>query len=877
MFDAIIKTLIPILKDQKYNKKKEKNSLILRLDDIGSNIIKGSIDLYSNYYNPYTGNDELKESIQNIVDNNLYIFNDILDDEIDLDIIERGTDFFDNNWEDYTYDDIVHFCYRKDQKEINDLNAGFIIVLANSAYFGFKKENELQLILEEEKSNIGTFNLSLIYNNESHYIASTQITEEESKTKSRRDQILSIINDIITGFIRVLKTFELVFLEIRKENSKYRFELDDENIYNRLDKYFNPDSIYYKWVYDENRSLSNSKYIDCIKDLKSYFINADIKTFRDNQKEIENSYLENIDTQLDYIVSTIEGITCSYENKSTTLIVPPDIKSSIKSIITYKYYKDKHYSFNVGSTEIINKEDNSVMYFPIVLLMDEDSNIIDKSSIEDMNIQKCYDDILDWLKVELMNFGIPIDAIEASIDNISSGAISKNDGITNKNNVIVLDKKVTENMNLNDILRTISNAINKEDEVDISDLTLDNPIQDKVNKSLINRNHKNKRNNSIIKNIEFEDALQYSNYIEEKLLPYIDSIFIQFCMNNKDLKQISELLYNFSNMTENEYYNKKNIYNDISFGDFFQGDSFIININYKNILLDTILVWYGQNDDDNFYIGRIFDKINCAIPRTKDWYRTCCKYNTQGGLNLNLCSYAGIANVDLTGLCKYVFDDKFNKQLFEEAVRIDSGKRSKDHRIFEISSYIWSTISSIFMKKYISEKRYNGEEQYEEFDYLKSLRSFNISKTIDALSDLIKDGKIDKQILLTVKYMIESYINNKSIFKDIDENNNFNPEDSAIDIIIPNNDKLYCEEFNTEDKSIGKYYIKKSRKKYLNKNYDVLENSERFSINSIMIDDNPEDYKCNIILIQNIKNTEEFLKDLLKILKYLEYDFNNIK
>ena len=131
MFDAIIKTLIPILKDQKYNKKKEKNSLILRLDDIGSNIIKGSIDLYSNYYNPYTGNDELKESIQNIVDNNLYIFNDILDDEIDLDIIERGTDFFDNNWEDYTYDDIVHFCYRKDQKEINDLNAGFIIVLAN--------------------------------------------------------------------------------------------------------------------------------------------------------------------------------------------------------------------------------------------------------------------------------------------------------------------------------------------------------------------------------------------------------------------------------------------------------------------------------------------------------------------------------------------------------------------------------------------------------------------------------------------------------------------------------------------------------------------------------------------------------------------------
>ena len=202
MFDAIIKTLIPILKNQKYNKKKEKNSLILRLYDIGSNIIKGLIDLYSNYYNPYTGNDELEIFIQDIIDKNLFIFNDILNNVIDLDIIERGTDFFDNNWEDYTYDDIVHFCYKKDQKTIKDLNAGFIIVLANSAYFGFKKENELQLILEEEKNNIGTFNLSLIYNNESYYIASTQITEEELKTKSRRDQILSIINDIIIEFIR---------------------------------------------------------------------------------------------------------------------------------------------------------------------------------------------------------------------------------------------------------------------------------------------------------------------------------------------------------------------------------------------------------------------------------------------------------------------------------------------------------------------------------------------------------------------------------------------------------------------------------------------------------------------------------------------------
>ena len=37
-------------------------------------------------------------------------------------------------------------------------------------------------------------------------------------------------------------------------------------------------------------------------------------------------------------------------------------------------------------------------------------------------------------------------------------------------------------------------------------------------------------------------------------------------------------------MSEAEYYNRKNIFNDISFNDFFQGDSFIVNINYRNIL-----------------------------------------------------------------------------------------------------------------------------------------------------------------------------------------------------------------------------------------------------------------------------------------------------
>lgn len=882
MFDNIIKALVPILKEQKYDKNKEKNSLILRLDDIGSNLIKGLMDLYSKYYNPYTGYDEYENHIQDAVYSCLYIFDDILDDEIDLDLIERGTDLFDNDWEDYTYDDVTHFCYREDQESLKEINAGFIVVLGNSIYFSFKTHNDIQLIIEEKKDNLNQLDMSLIYNKEPTYISSANINPD----KKRTEQILLILEDALFNFIFALKVFELVFLEIRKEDPDYTFELDDQNIYDRLDKYFDKNSIHYSWIFDEKKSLFNSKHIDCVQDLEAYFRNNDSWISVANQKMIDESiYIDNIDQWLDSVVSTIEGITCSYNNKSTTLIVPPKVRSSIKSIMTYQYSKDKHYSFNISATEVFNKEENIVMHFPVITLLDEENNIIDKNSIKDTNIQKCYTNITDWLKSELIDFGIPIDVIMADIENNNIGIIKdlkKNNIIDNLRmnnaNVIVLDKSITDNMGLNEIIKTISDAISgNTDNTDISDLTLDAPkIEERKIPNKSNNIGNNKRNNVIIKNLEFENSIQYSEYIEEKLNPYIDSMVIQFCMHYNNIKQISELFYNFSSMSETEYYNKKNIYNNLDFNDFFQGDSFIININYKDILLDSMLVWYGQNNDDKFYIGRIFDKINYSIPRTKDWYRSCCKYSVQNGLNLNLCSYAGIANIDLTGLCKYVFDDKFNRHIFSDAVNIRPGERCKNHKLFEISSYIWSVLSTIFTKKYILEKRYTGEEQYKEFGYLKSFRSFDkMSAVIDALSDLIKENRLDKEVISSTKYIIESYINNQSIFSE----NDYNFDNGDIVLQLPNGDKL-CYYSDLNDKEIIKYYyIKKSRKKYLNKIYDSNKDNGIFSLSirafrSDLYEDS--DYLSGIILIQNIQDNNKFLEDILKVFKYLEYDFDNI-
>ena len=647
---------------------------------------------------------------------------------------------------------------------------------------------------------------------------------------------------------------------------------------------------------NKKRSLNNSKYMNKIEDLESYFRNNDSWIPIINEKIIdENDYMKNINQWLESIVSTIESITCSYENKTTTLIVPPDIKSSIKSIITYKYSGNKHYSFNISSTELFDKDSKFIIHFPMITLLDQENNIINEDSIKDKNIQKCYINIIDWLKSELTNFGIPIDIILDEIKNNSIEYIEKinKDNIIDKlkmnnANVIVLDKKSSEDIGLNDLIQSISNAISEvSSNIDISDLTLDNSEikeKDLLNKnSIIKKDLNNRRNEVILKNVEFENSIQYSEYIEEKLNPYIDSTIIQFCMNYDHMKEISKLFQNFGDMSETEYYNKDNIYNDISFNDFFQGDSFIININYKDILLDSMLVWYSQ--DDKFYIGRIFDKINYSIPRTKDWYRSCCKYNIQNGLNLNFCSYTGIANIDLTGLCKYVFDDKFNRHVFIDSVKISPGKRCKDHRVFEISSYIWSTISAIFMKKYIIEKRYTGEEQYDEIEYIKSYRSYKMGDVLDGLCDIIKNKYIDKVTISSSKYMIESYINNISIFKensDIDDLDN----NSFINITIPNGDKLYCyDALCSNDVSTADYYIIKSRKKELNKIYDSKENSNKFSIiadkyieNDKILRLNPQSdfIRYNILLIQNIQNINNFLKEILKVFAYLEYDFDNI-
>lgn len=910
-YSAFAKAFNHVLKNSNYNKDIEKNSLILRLDDLANNLVCGLMDLYSKYNNPYIEREEdIEIYTDELINGNLYIFDDIVRDEVSTENqpSERMIDFFDNNWEDYVYEDAnPHFYYKK--SNLYGINAGFFIGIGKSIFYDFQKGTNIGFIMEEPNDNKGNIDIRLAY--KSRIIDVLSISLDNNDKEDRRTQILTILKFIINIIIHTLKAYELTILEIRKENHDYTFNCDDTNFYNRLEKYVsnNLENSRIDWINDENKNIINSKYIHLVQGLQSYFYNTNPEIFREISKsnnDIFTTLVNNIDQWLDSVVNSIESISCTYNNKTTTLVVPQDIKNSIRTIMSYKYDDNNHYNFNIGSTELFNENDEFVMHFPVVVLLDKENNVVDKENIKDDNILKCYDKITEWLKSELNSFGIPIDAITAGIDNmkaVSSQAlanINKNNIRNNgRANVIVVDRSVSaDDVDIDNLVEAITNAINMNSDDNIEDLSFDSQTTSDSNNKENSINITPRSNNGIVKNnkkeirnkvnnfVEFNNPIQYSEYIEEKLLPYIKSIYIQFYMHPGHLKQISKLFKEYADMSEAEYYNRKNIFNDISFNDFFQGDSFIVNINYRNILLDSMLVYYGEENEDRFYIGRIFDKINYSVPRTKEWFRQCSKYNANNGLNLSLCSYAGIANIDLTGLAKYVFDDKFNRELFANAVDITSDKRCNDSRVFEISSYIWSIMSTIFMKKYIKDSKYNGEEQYEEFEYVKSIRDYNMSNLITAYEDFILGNYLDKNPLILSKYMIESYLNDNNIFEEPDPDIIDELDDSFVHVALPDGVRLYCYEYRTHpDNTIdyeskdNKFYIVKPRIKSLNRDFNVKFNTtDKFEFWATKWYDEKEgDYKdLKLLLIQNIKDHNKFNEDILKVLKYIEFSYDSI-
>lgn len=898
LFSEIIKCFANILKNQQSDKN---NHLIPILRDLGYYTTLALIKLYSMYNNPYVGDDEadydiVKHTIEEY-EKNLYIFECIYRLDNDTKAISKpdfkniAVDIIDNEWEDYTNEDIKHFSdIESDKKELfNDLNCMLYAFIISTKYFNTENHTDLQVILEETKDTLGEMRFLIGYKGSLYHISNIKLNK---KIKTRRKRIFAIITELVSDIILALKAFELAILEIRKIDKEYIFYCNDNDFYKVLKSYTDKLSKQYKWVIDTDKTINTSNYKELVEDLVSaeHLTIEDSAIIDKDSIEIQDNC---IDDCVDEIIKRFEQIECLYKDNSFKLSVPYNIKNDIKSIVSYQYEEDKYYLMNIAAAEIYDEKTDSTVKFPIVLLVDADNNIINQEDIQDYNIANCYDELTSWLTEELENAGIPDGIIIAGFNSFTESLLQKfekekkeiAEKLNIKGNVILIDRN--SEGSIGDILEHISSMIDDITNPDNSNLSFDPSTSDN-NKHVI-KTIKDKSNNVIISTkTPFEDPIQYGDYIRDKLLPYIKSIRIQFCMNFKELKNVAECFKEFSIMDELEYYDENNIFSDIGYGQLFQNNSFIMNINYRDILLDSLYIWYSDSDDE-YFIGRIFDKINYSVPRVKEWFRQGCKYNTSNGLNLNLCSFAGVANIDLTGLANYIFDEKVDKNYFLHATTIldNSNKRFKSRKLFEISSYIWQVVCNIFTEEYIRDINYRGEgQERRELKYLKYSDNYNISQLIDDFEELIKDGYLDYFKISSLIEMIEINFNqdNRKI-KDV-EKFDFDPISELFCAKFPNGNILwYNKVFASTTKSVMTYYRIKPEVKYLSKKFYI--NNEY--INEFSIKDSStkmipaEDSKAigqicqdehHLILIKNIKDSDQFMKDLLSVLKYFKYELD---
>ena len=851
MFKEISKVIYHILKNYE---DKDNNSFIYILDELGSNLIRLVIDLGSMYNNPYIALDEPNNELLNFAnskcDSNLYIFDDLLDDEMPYtNDYPRKIDIFDNDWEDYSYGDVIHTIY-KDYNNIEELNFGFYGEISNTVYFNRDNNTNVKIIIEESKNNIGKFNFCIVYKDESNYIATSIIDQKEN----RKEQIFGMLKDIIYNIVLALKTFEFTILDIRKSFNDYKFVCNDDYFYKILSEYLDENNKKYKWVLDKN--IADSNYKKLVQDLKSSVVNYVIKENEEDNIEIPSNNNFQLEKSVDNIISSLEEIQCFCGNKTTTLMVPQKIKNCFKTIVSYQYEIGKYYKINIGCTDILDKDRNVSMHFPVIMLLDENYNIIEENKINDNNVAKCYSEIINWLQEELENFGIPISMLMNGIisDNNSISDIINN---SNKCNVIVLDKNTASNFS------EISNLID-----DIM-----NNINSNVNNKILNKNIKNKtisenKNNKVY--VKFQNPLQYEEYIKEQLLQYLKCIKVQFCLNKEDLKLTSMLYKEFADMSAVEYYDYNNIFSDFIYNELFKYDSLLININYKDILLDSMCTLY---DGNIVRLGRIFDKINCSMPKIKNWYKNGTMYDTSSKLNLNICSCIGCINIDLTGLYNYIFS-KDNKQIFLDATRI-SDDRFTNRNIFEISSYIWSVISNVFYEEYIKDNNYRGENQLRENKYLEYSDGYSVGQLMDIFDELIKDGYLKKNDIYLILDMMNTIINDDTD-KIIDINHTSDEDKESryqTEIKLPDGYRFYTN-------SVEKYYFRlKPEIKTLKHDFDSNNNYfNEFSLKVLRSDYNKlSDFYRNLILIQNIKDNKKFEEDLLKVLKYCKYNLDNNK
>lgn len=516
--------------------------------------------------------------------------------------------------------------------------------------------------------------------------------------------------------------------------------------------------------------------------------------------------------------------------KFDNVSIDKDTKSALINLFKELPNFDDLYMLNAILLVDADESNTNILYntFPLLMIYDYESEysiISSYNMIADNEIREPFEKVQNYLIQTYIRNGLDLNFVDS------------------------YEKK------FNDlgIMDEVKEAINNDEYIDEEEDEFEE--NNKTDLRQVKKNIKdNKTKNKI--DYEYDDSfsiIKFGELIEDKLDEFFKEIETQLQLDISDYKNIHKALYDLSTCTIREYYSSDNVIDFDYIGEAISSDSFIITISSNKIIIDSIIVFF-DDDSDKYIALRIGDRFGQYCPpddREKffKYYRI-----TESNINLNVTYKGGSFNLALDQLCDYL---KMSKS-FNNTTKIRH----------DISTYVLSVISNIFIRKYIYESKglsneYNNPNHNK---YMDRFDTYNTSKIISCFENYVDNHLIDINDIdnmLNVFNFVKDY-NNKSNCIELEN------ESSKIKMHLFDNTYSFIRN--------SKQIICKDSEPYLfnPKCYFSLENT---TANKFIDNNKSYNYLLSIDSLGD-KSIQDFNKEMVNILKYTKMcieDNNNSK
>lgn len=491
-------------------------------------------------------------------------------------------------------------------------------------------------------------------------------------------------------------------------------------------------------------------------------------------------------------------------------------------------------SYILNSIMVVDGDDESpetfCNSFPILMLYDINSNYSIISSydmIEVDEVRELFQEVQNYIIQIYIRNGLAIDFV----DNYER--IFNESGVSDE------------------IKEAISN--NSDDDDNEEEITIEDDDTTKSN-SKVKEYSDNKTKNRISYNEPADkfSIITFGELVEDNLQSFFKEIEVQLQLNITNCEDIYKALRYLSNCTTKEYYSDDNLIDFSFIGDALSSDSFIINVSSNRNLLDSIIVFY-DDDMDKYTAIRYGDRFGeyCSLDERNKFY----KYYRirESDINLNITYKGGSYNLALDQLCDYL--------------KIDNDCIIDDKYTHDITAWVLSTISNLFLRKYIGkckgiDLKYNNPSHYR---YMNRLDTYNTSKVISCFEYYADNHIIDTydiDNILNVFYFKK--LNKKSTFIELENESN----------------RVIVSLFDGVSSRVndGFQLIAKDNMPYL------VNPGKYFSLITTIDNEFDEDHEAYnyLLYIDSLGDTsiQDFYKEMISILKYTKMcieDNNNSK